>query len=69
VNLTPAKFEAKYWPAAGGELRGQACLPASSPGLLAGLASTPLRAAELHDTRWREEEEDRLMQPQYSAVR
>jgi len=66
--LSPAKFEAKYWPAAGEELGGQTYLPAYPPGLLAGLASTPLQAAELLDTRWREEEEDRLIQPQYSPV-
>jgi hypothetical protein len=45
--LSPVKFEAKYWPAAGEELGGQTYLPAYPPGLLAGLASTPLPAAEL----------------------
>jgi len=66
--LSPAKFEAKYWPGAGGELGGQACLPASSPGLLAGLASTPLQAAELLDTRGEKRERTNLTEPQYSAV-
>ena len=66
--LSPVKFEAKYWPAAGEELGGQPYLKAYRPGLLAGLGSTPLQAAELLDTQWREEEEDKLIQPQYSAV-
>ncbi len=43
--LSPAKFEAKYWPEAEEELGGQAYLPAYPQGLLAGLASAPLQAA------------------------
>ena len=66
--LSPAKFEAKYWPEAGEELGGPAYLPAYPPGLLAGLASTPLQAAELLDTRGEKRERTNLTEPQYSAV-
>jgi putative transposase len=66
--LSPAKFEAKYWPGAGEELGGQAYLPAYPQGLLAGLASTPLQAAELLDTPGEKGERTNLMEPQYSAV-
>ena len=66
--LSPAKFEAKYWPGAGQELGGQAYLPAYPQGLLAGLASTPLQAAELLDTPGEKGERTNLIEPQYSAV-
>jgi len=66
--LSPATFEARNWPGAGEELGGQASLPAYPPGLLAGLGSTPLQAAEALDTQRRREEENKLTQPQYSAV-
>ena len=65
--LSPAKFEAKYWPGAGEEFGGQAYLPAYPQGLLAGLASTPLQAPELLDAPGEKGERTNLMEPQYSA--
>ena len=62
--LSPAKFEAKYWP----ESLALTGLPAEGEGLLARQASTPLQAAEALLTPDGKEEEIRLTQPQYSPV-
>jgi transposase InsO family protein len=65
--LSPAKFEAKHWPGAV-RVPGLADFPAVAEGLLAGLGSTPLQAAEASDTPGRKGEGIRLTQPQYSPV-
>jgi putative transposase len=65
--LSPAKFEAKNGP---GSVRapGLVDLPAVAQGLVAGLGSTPLQAAEASDTHGDKREEIRTNQPQYSPV-
>ena len=65
--LSPAKFEAKHGP--GFQTNpGLADSPAVADGTLAGLGSTPLKAAEALLTPGREKEEIRLTEPQYSLV-
>jgi putative transposase len=64
---SPAKFEAKQGSKSENS-PGLAESPAVGKGTSAGLGSTPLQAAEALLTPRREEQENRLNQPQYSPV-